>query len=288
MRSAICSICRSTRPLLPPDDSARGFDNVAGSLTISPTLLDAYNTAGARIAKMAVGYWKSPIEAAYIAPGDTSQNEHLAGLPFGTRGGMAVRHLFAADGEYKFTVQNFGLGRFVPNEKLLFLIDNETVAVRDYKGVGLGAANSADHDGEIEVTIPVKAGSHLVGVTFKADNYRPSLDLIRHYERKSLEDNPIPQLQYYPAVGTMRIRGPFNAKRPDDSKSLRKVYTCKPATAEQETPCAKEILTALMRHAYRRPVNADDMEWALGFYQQARREGTFPGWRRTGAAIDPD
>jgi len=48
--------------LLPPDDSARGFDNSAGSLTISPTLLEAYATAAARIARMAVGYWRSPTE----------------------------------------------------------------------------------------------------------------------------------------------------------------------------------------------------------------------------------
>ena len=70
--------------LLPPDDSARGFDNVAGSLTISPTLLEAYTTAATRIARMAVGFWKSPTEAAYIAPGDTSQNR--------ASGGLAVRH----------------------------------------------------------------------------------------------------------------------------------------------------------------------------------------------------
>ena len=96
--------------LLPPDDSARGFDNVAGSLTISPTLLEAYTTAAARIARMAVGYWKTPTESAYIAPGDTSQNQHIEGLPFGTRGGMLVRHNFPADGEYTFSIQNFGLG----------------------------------------------------------------------------------------------------------------------------------------------------------------------------------
>ncbi len=94
--------------LLPADDSARGFDNVAGSLTISPTLLEAYTTAATRIARMAVGFWRSPTEAAYIAPADTSQNQHIEGLPFGTRGGMAVRHSFPADGEYKFSVQNFG------------------------------------------------------------------------------------------------------------------------------------------------------------------------------------
>ena len=113
--------------LLPTDDSARGFDNVAGSLTISPTLLEAYTTAATRIARMAVGYWKTPTEASYIAPGDTSQNQHIEGLPLGTRGGMLVRHNFPADGEYKFSIQNFGLGKYVPGEQIEFLIDGERV-----------------------------------------------------------------------------------------------------------------------------------------------------------------
>jgi hypothetical protein len=261
--------------LLPADDSAHGFDNVAGSLTISPTLLEAYLTAATRIARTAVGFWKSPTEAAYIAPADTSQNQHIEGLPFGTRGGMAVRHSFPSDGQYKFSVQNFGLGKFIPGEKLEFLIDNETVQVRDYVGVGLTAANAADHDGSIDVTVPVKAGSHMVGVTFIASNYRPSLDLIRQFERKSLEDNPIPQLEYYPAIGVLRIQGPFAPTRPEDSRSIRKVYTCRPSTADREDSCAKEILTTLMRRAYRRPVTPADQEWVLGFYQEGHRAGTF-------------
>jgi hypothetical protein len=261
--------------MLPADDSAHGFDNIAGSLTISPTLLEAYNSAAGRISKMAVGFWKSPTEAAYISPADTSQTEHLEGLPFGTRGGMAVRHVFPSNGEYKFSVANFGLGKFIPNEKLAFFIDNELVETRNYSGVGLTAANSSSNDGTIDVSIPVKGGSHLVGVTFLAENYRPSLDLIRQYDRKSLEDNPIPQLEYHPAVGSLRIRGPFTASRPEDTRSLRKVYVCQPASEAQESPCAKEILTALIRHAFRRPVTAQDMEWVLGFYQEGRRQGSF-------------
>jgi hypothetical protein len=261
--------------LLPADDAARGFDNIAGSLTISPTLLEAYTTAATRIARTAVGFWKSPTEAAYIAPGDTSQNQHIEGLPFGTRGGMAVRYSFPSDGEYKFTVQNFGLGKFIPGEKLEFLVDNEVVDMRDYIGVGLSSNNSSDRDGTIDVTVPVKAGSRMVGVTFLATNYRPSLDLIRQYERKSLEDNGIPQLEYYPAVGILRIRGPFNPTRPQDSRSLRKIFTCHPLSPDQEAACSQEILTTLMRHAYRRAVTPADMEWVRGFYQEGRREGTF-------------
>jgi hypothetical protein len=99
--------------------------------------------------------------------------------------------------------------------------------------------------------------------------------LIRQYERKSLEDNPIPQLQYHPAVGTLRIRGPFLASRPVDSKSLRKVFTCTPQSSAEESACSNQILTTLMRRAYRRPVTSNDMEWVQGFYQEGRREGDF-------------
>ena len=261
--------------LLPPDDSARGFDNNAGSLTISPTLLEAYTTAATRIARMSIGYWKTPTESAYIAPGDTSQNEHIEGLPFGTRGGMLVRHNFPADGEYKFEIQNFGLGKYVPGEKLEFLIDGERVYLTDYVGVGLSQGMSGEGDGSIIATIPVKAGSHQVGVTFLATNYRPSLDLIKQYERKSLENNSIPQLQYYPAVGLLRIQGPFTPERPEDSRAMRKILTCRPANASQEESCAKQILSTLARRAYRRPTTPQDMEWMWGFYQEGRREGSF-------------
>jgi hypothetical protein len=260
---------------LPTDDSARGFDNVAGSLTISPTLLEAYTTAATRIARMAVGFWKSPTAANYVAPGDTSQNQHIEGLPLGTRGGMLVTHNFPADGEYKFEIQNFGLGKYTPGEKIEFLVDGERVDLFDYVGVGLSQGMQADNDGSIAVTVPVKAGSRKVGVTFLATNYRPTLDLIKQYERKSLENNSIPQLQAYPAIGLLRIQGPFGAQRPEDSPSLKKVLTCRPANISQEETCAKSILSTLTRRAYRRPANDLDLEPLIDFFREGRRSGTF-------------
>ena len=260
---------------LPPDDSARGFDNIAGSLTLSPTLLEAYMTAATRIARMAVGYWKTPTEAAYIAAADTSQTQHLEGLPLGTRGGLLARHTFPADGEYKFSIQNFGVGKFIPGEQLELVIDGERAKLWDYVGVGLNTGMNADVDGTLEATIPVKAGTHTVGATFLATNYRPSLDLIRHYERTSLENNSIPQMQNYPVIGFLRIQGPFNPTRPEDSRSIRKMFTCRPTQAGQEDACAKEILSTLARRAFRRPADQADLERLTGFYQEGRREGTF-------------
>jgi len=260
---------------LPPDDAARGFDNVAGSLTISPTLLEAYTTAATRLARMAVGYWKAPTEASYIAPGDVGQTHHIEGLPLGTRGGMLVRHNFPSDGEYKFSVQNFGVGTYVPNEKIEFLIDGERVKIVDYSGVGLTQGMSGENDGSIDVTVPVKAGSHVVGATFLETNYRPSLNIVKEYERKSLDNNSIAQLQYYPVIGFFRISGPFIPQRPEDSRSLRKVLICKPANAAQEPACARQILTTIARKAYRRPVNEQDMESLMGFYEEGRKLGRF-------------
>jgi mono/diheme cytochrome c family protein len=282
--------------LLPPDDSANGFDNIAGSLTISPTLLESYTTAGARVARTAVGYWKSPTEATYLASSDASQNQRLEGMPFGTRGGIVAHHDFPADGEYKFSIQNFGIGSFIPGEQLALIIDGERAHVWPYRGVGLSVGMTADGDGTLEVTVPVRAGSRTVGATFIATNYRPSLDIIRHYDRQSLENNQIPQLQYYPAIGFVRIQGPFNAQRPEDSASRRKVFTCSPtqhaaaaaavngtaesrrsspAIAASEGGCAKQILTTLARRAYRRPATAQDVSTLMTFFDDGRKGATF-------------
>src|SRR5688572_25356016 len=262
--------------LLPPDDSARGFDNIAGSLTISPTLLEAYVSAATRVSRMAVGYWKTPTEAKYIAPGDNSQNQRLDGMPMGTRGGMAVRHHFPADGEYTFEIQNYGIGSYIPGEKLELSVDGERVKLFDYVGVGLSQGMSGEGDGSIEITVPVKAGSRTVGATFLAPaSLRPSLDSVQHFERTSLENNSIAQLQYPPVIGFLRILGPFQAARPTDSRSLRKILTCKPNEPMEEEGCAKQILTTLARRAYRRPVTASDVDPLMGFYKEGRNAGAF-------------
>ena len=261
--------------LLPPDDSANGFDNIAGSLTLSPTLLESYTTAAARVARTAVGYWKSPTEATYLASSDASQNHRLDGMPFGTRGGIVAQHDFPADGEYKFSIQNFGVGSFVPGEQLALIIDGERAHVWPYRGVGLNVGMTADADGTLEVTVPVRAGSRLVGATFIATNFRPSLDIIRHYDRQSLENNTIPQIQNYPAIGFVRIQGPFNAQRPADSASRRRIFVCRPSSAVPESACARQILTTLARRAYRRPPAATEITTLMNFFSEGRKGATF-------------
>jgi mono/diheme cytochrome c family protein len=261
--------------LLPADTSARGFDNIAGSLTISPTLLEAYATAAARVSRMAVGFWKSPTEVSYLAPGDASQNYQLDGMPLGTRGGMEVKHNFVADGQYTFHIQNFGVGAFIPGEELEISIDGERVHLFKYEGVGLNVGMGGDRDGSLEVTVPVKAGTHLVGATFIATNYRPGLGMIREYDRKSIENEKMPQVQYPPVIGLLKIIGPFDPVRPVDSVSMQKVFTCHPASHDEFESCARSILTSLATKAYRRPTTDDDLGVLMDFFREGATQGVF-------------
>ena len=261
--------------LLPAADSSRGFDNIAGSLTISPTLAETYVTAATRIARIAVGYWKTPTESTYIKRTDSSQNLHIAGLPLGTRGGMAIRHVFPGDGDYTFTIRNLGVGTYIPGEELVLFIDGAPAHSWRYAGMGAFRGMDAARDGHLEVTLPIQSGSLAVGLGFVATNYRPSLDVAKHFARKSLENGRVRELTTYPAIGALNIQGPFNATRPTDSASRRRVFTCRPATAGEERPCARGILTTLVRRAFRRPATADDLDAVMAFYEQGRSSGGF-------------
>ena len=114
-----------------------------------------------------------------------------------------------------------------------------------------------------------------MGATFLAKNYGPSLNMVQEYDRKSLENNTIRQLQYPPVIGFFRISGPFNAERPVDSASIRKVYTCRPENLDQEESCANEIVSTLAKKAFRRPVDSQDLEALMEFYERGRADGSF-------------
>jgi mono/diheme cytochrome c family protein len=265
---------------LPSDDSTHGFDNQAGTLTVSPALIEAYRSAAGKIARVAIGDVSTPDQTPYHVPEDTSQDYHLEGLPFGTRGGLLVSHEFPADAEYEIKVWPVNLGNMdnnqafggISGEKLEFLLDGERLHVYDWdKELRAGAAI---HGGTPPFRFVAKAGPHKVGVTFLATNYSPNTtDLNRHFLRSTIETGGIAGYTFYPHVGYIRIDGPFNAKGASDSPSRRKIMTCEPANAGQETACAKQIVSALARRAFRRPVTEQDVESLLGFYQRGRNEG---------------
>jgi mono/diheme cytochrome c family protein len=126
---------------LPNDDATHGFDNMAGALGISSTLVEAYVSAAGKISRLAIGEAAPPTLVVYRTPEDTSQDYHVEGLPFGTRGGMLVTHVFPSDGEYTITVTPVfgdnmsptGFGT-VACEQLEVILDGDRLQLLDWQG----------------------------------------------------------------------------------------------------------------------------------------------------------
>ena len=242
---------------LPPDDSTRGFDNIAGALTLSPALMEAYLSAAGKISRLAVGDVSAPTQAVFEVPADTAQNYHIEGLPFGTRGGILIKYQFPADGEYTFKVKGV-TGYFqavlggVKGEQLEVTVDGERVKLFDWDKE---IANTTGN-GKSTQRIPVKAGLHTVGVTFLATNDVPGSELNKPFQRTMNTPGSIPGFLFYPHVGQVWVEGPYNAKGASDTAARKKIFVCRPATAKDETACARTIASSLVKHAFRRPATA--------------------------------
>jgi len=265
---------------LPSDDSTHGFDNMAGTLVMSPALLEAYLSAAGKISRLAVGDVTAPTQTVYRVPEDTSQDYHIEGLPFGTRGGLLIHHEFPADGEYVFKIFPVNLGNMdnnrafgeVTGEKLEVLVDGERVRLFDWdKELGRGPAVH----GGADARVPLKAGLHSVGVTFIATNYAPGNDLNKHFLRATLETGGLPGFTFFPHVGKVRIDGPYAPKGAGDTASRRTIFVCRPASPSEERACAERIISTLARRAFRRPATAEDLATLMDFYQRGRKDATF-------------
>ena len=272
--------------LLPADDVSRGFDNQAETLTFSPALLDAYLSAAGRISRTALGTATATTQATYRVADDTTQNYHVDGLPFGTRGGLGIEHTFPADGTYTFKVfaVNLGnMGNFRPfgeirGEQLLVYLDGKRISQIDWDRALAVTRNIEDEStGQlrtIDVTLPVKAGPHRVAVTFQATNYAPGLDMNHAFDRSTIETGGLPGFTFYPHIGRLRIDGPAQAMVAVDSPSRRLILTCRPAAGE-EARCARQIATALLRKAYRGYATDADADTVVEFYTAGARSGGF-------------
>jgi mono/diheme cytochrome c family protein len=291
---------------LPSDDSTSGFDNIAGALGISSTLVEAYVSAAQKISRLAMGYPEEAGLVVYRTREDTSQDYHVEGLPFGTRGGMLVRHVFPSDGEYTVTVTPIfgdnmsptGFGS-VPCEQLEISLDGERLELMDWRGggrFGRGAADCGNRGPQpeqrggqagpeaffggrggspMQVRIATTAGVHAVAATFPATHYAPLLDLDRHFMRSTVQTGPTPGYTFFPHVGTIRIEGPFDATPATDTPSRRKLFVCTPAGPAEEASCARQIVTALATRAFRRPATDADVDLLMGFYEFGRQEKDF-------------
>ena len=280
--------------LLPADSAdEHGFDNIASMLSVSPTLLDRYLSAARRLSRLAVGLPPAaPTTDEYRVRLD--QDEYLGeDLPFGSRGGAAIRHRFPVDGEYVIDVRLYrqlfdvvvGLGS--PHE-VEIRVDGERILSSVVGGEETGGAPPAGFVGDIfgspaweryarnadaglEVRFPAQAGWRLLTVSFLG---RPTEveDGVPHPPRYPERDE---SLESNPWVHTVAIRGPYGVSGPGDTPSRRKIFVCRPAEPREEEPCAERILTTLAGQAYRRPATAREVRTLLRFYGEGRRDGTF-------------
>ncbi len=260
---------------LPPDDSTHGFDNIAGALTLSPALMEAYLSAAGKISRLAIGDVSAPTQAVFEVPADTAQNYHIEGLPFGTRGGILIKYQFPADGEYTFKVKGV-TGYFqavlggVKGEQLEVTVDGERVKLFDWDK----EISNTTGNGKATQRIPVKAGLHTVGVTFLATNDVPGSELNKPFQRTMNTPGSIPGFLFYPHVGQVWIEGPYRCGRRDRHGRPQEDFRVPPGSREAtKSACARTILSTLVKHAYRRPATPADLATLMEFYQRGRSDG---------------
>jgi mono/diheme cytochrome c family protein len=268
--------------LLPPDDAADGFDNIADVLGLSPALLDGYLRAAAEISALAVG---SPAITAssetYRVRGDMSQTRHLEGMPLGTRGGVSARHTFPLDGEYVFQVKlvetNLGTIRGLQFENQIEIaVDGRQVLLTsvggpaDYRESAENATNAVNSlRTRLEGRAVVEAGQRMVTAAFLEPSSTLGPIRLQPYLRSTIvatDHFGSPHIEY------MTVRGPFNPTGVGDTPSRRRVFVCTPTRPEEEVGCATTILSNLARRAYRRPVTDADLAGLLGFFHEGRRD----------------
>jgi hypothetical protein len=235
--------------LLPADDSASGFDNIASALVLSPALMQSYITAASRISRLAVGdMGSSPVVTSFQPPAGMSQSVHIDGLPLGTRGGIRVQHVFPLDAEYEFTIRRSGTNNFAlpsvgTRDPIEVAIDGERVAL-------------IEADKPTRIRLAVKAGLRTVQIAFLHTAAEQEVNDLFAVHAQSA------------SVGGFDLRGPFKPLGVGDTESRRRIFVCYPREASEQAACAKQIITRLATRAWRGPVNEVAVNDLLGFYRQ--------------------
>ena len=310
---------------LPSDDSTAGFDNIAGALGISSTLVEAYVTAAQKISRLALGEPERRRSTVYRTREDTSQDYHIEGLPFGTRGGMLVKHVFPSDGEYTITVtpifgDNMSPAGFgsVPCEKLEVLLDGERLAIdglagRRPRGGEPIAADRIERARQLgpgrpggvlrrtrrqpmRVRFTTTAGPHKVGATFlatqsrAAPRSRPAFHALHDPDRSDAWLHVLPARRHDPHRRAVQRGGGDRFAEPPQDLRL---------PAGQRRPTKRRARAASSRtwrrSAFRRPVTRGRSRRADGLLRLGRDgEGTSSSasrwrsrafWRRRSSSI---
>ncbi len=260
---------------LPADQITAGFDNIATSQPLSPTLMDAYLAAASEIARRAVGDRDAaPAATTYTNPPTVSQHEwdRVEGAPFGTRGGISALHSFPADGEYTFEM-SFMSGWGERFHDIDISVDGVRVALVRYGG---------DIDFQGRKGFPVRtdpvlipAGEHRLVAAFVRRMEGPYEDLIRPHDWSLTGTETSYGTTSLPHLMSLTVEGPHNPTGVSDFDARRRVFSCRPTTAAEELPCAREIVSRLAADAYGRDLDGDEVDDLLDFYRLGSEDGGF-------------
>jgi hypothetical protein len=251
--------------LLPADDSGYGFDNIGDVLTVSPVLLEKYLSAAATISRQAIGDRAlAPTSTEFSIPPATVQTERESrDLPIGSRGGIAVHHHFPVDAEYVIKVR---LQRGKDATTIVGMSDERRLDIRldgrRIRQFTIGGPGPI-RDDDLEARVPVTAGLHLVAATFVKDTVKQEGVL-----------NRAGDTAFFEGVGTVSVAGPYNATGSGDSATRRKIFTCRPRGADDES-CATTIVTTLAHRAYRRPIAREEVPSLMAPYRLGHERGGF-------------
>ena len=271
--------------LLPADDSAYGFDNIADALGLSPALQERYVSAALKIGALAVGDPRvSPDGTTYRIRQDVSQDRHIEGMPLGTIGGTQVRHNFPLDGEYTFQVKlyrtNLNIMRGLDAEhEIEIAVDGNRVhsaklgGPADLEALFQKPTDTGDAvEARLKARVPIKAGVHVVTAAFVQEPQVAGAGRLQRYERSTVDNF---DWSGQPHIQTLTINGPFDNTGPGDTPSRRRIFTCRPANANAEPLCARQIVSTIARRAYRQPITDADLQRLMSFFETGRRAGGF-------------
>jgi len=280
--------------LLPPDDSAYGFDNIADALNTSPAHVEQYLSAAGKIAALAVGDPDTgPAAQTFRIRQDESQDIPVIGMPLGTVGGGIARVVLPLDGEYRLDVTYFksNLGAMKGLEfphQFEIAIDGERVhlatigGTEDFTELMRNITEAADAVGKrSSTTVPLTAGAHDISVGFLYAGAQLGTTRYQPFLRSSQD---ILDATGHPHVETLTVTGPYNPTGPGHTVSRARIFTCRPAGTSGEAQlssadrsCAEDILSALARRAYRGANTEEDVGELLAFYESGSRERGFEG-----------
>ena len=263
--------------LLPADDASFGFDNIGGVLRMSQALMERYLAAARSVSRLAVGSPPPAVAAGtYEAAQDLSQHARVERLPFGTRGGLHIEHLFPQDADYDVRILLSNARRLAETHDLEVTIDGEQVELITVGPPAEGEAeNPYAQASSIDLRLPVAAGPREVGVTF----FRKPAALVEQvrdpFPNPRVAGNPGGLAGAQPFVQSVTITGPYEATGASETPSRARIFTCQPAAEADEPACAREILTTLARRAYRRTPTGEELDVLLDFHDQGRAGGGF-------------